>query len=245
MEDIKSLLNVMVQDTLKPEDREYLETLQNDNNQKAIDVFMANKYYFLDRDFRIEALREELKKKYRNYYRTLIETENVAELLPTLKKIKEMEELQPDIKKSDIMFITLAPPENEINNDNFIKKTLEFCEFKYIKQYLFVIEQRFNGTPNEKYKKLGDGSHIHILFDKGNHKPSDIKRDIKRKFAGYTMIMDFSYRHRRDLLKTQGYMVGLKKDHDKQLKQQQDSIWRKKEGYRNYYGTLWNDLNDS
>lgn len=235
MEDIKALLNVMVSESLTPEERDYIRNIDDD----AKDIFMKNKYYFLDRDFRINALKEVLKKKYINYYNTLIDTENVEELLPTLKKIKELENSQPDIKKSNIMFITLAPPKNEINVDNFVKKTLEFCEFKYINQYVFVVEQRYNGEPNDNYKELGDGAHIHILIDKGSHKPSDVKRDIKRKFAGYTMVMDFSFRHPRDIIKTQTYMVGLKKDSDKQIKQEQDSIWRKQVGIRNYYGTLW------
>lgn len=238
MEDIRNLLDALVRDSLTPEETNYLQMF--DGGPKAMDEFMQNKYYELDKEFRLNALKEVLKRKYINYYKTLIETENVEELLPTLKKIKELENMQPDIKKSNIMFITLAPAENEIYYDNFIKKTLEFCEFKYIQNYVFVIEQRFNGVPNEKYKSLGDGMHIHILFDKGNHKPSDVKRDIKRKFAGYQIIMDFSYRHPRDIIKTQTYMVGLKKDKDKQVKQEQDSIWRKKVGVRDYYGNLWN-----
>lgn len=241
MEDIKALLNVMVTEGLKPEEMDYIETLNKVGNTKDLDIFYQNKYYFLDREFRINALKEVLKRKYINYYKTLIETENVEELLPTLKKIKELEDVTPDIKKSNIMFITLAPPENEISIDNFIRKTLEFCEFKYVKQYVFVIEQRFNGEPNEKYKKLGDGAHIHILLDKGNHKPSDIKRDIKRKFAGYEMMMDFSYRHTRDIMKTQNYMIGDKKDKDKQLKQIQDRIFREKNNVKNYWGQLWSD----
>lgn len=239
MEDIKNLLNVMVNDSLTPEEHNYVH--MSEDNQQAINEFMQNKYYDLDKEFRLNALKEVLKRKYINYYKTLIETENVEELLPTLRKIKELEDKQPDIKKSNIMFITLAPAENEIYYDNFIKKTIEFCEFKYIQNYVFVIEQRFNGVPNEKYKSLGDGMHIHILLDKGSHKPSDVKRDIKRKFAGYQIIMDFSYRHPRDIIKTQIYMTGLKKDKDKQIKQTYDGEWRKKVGVRDYYGNLWND----
>lgn len=241
MEDIKALLNVMVREGLKPEEMDYIETLTKAGNNVDLEIFYQNKYYMLDREFRINALKEVLKRKYINYYKTLIDTENVEELLPTLKKIKELEDSTPDIKRSDIMFITLAPPENEISVDNFVKKTLEFCEFKYIKQYVFVIEQRFNGEPNDKYKKLGDGAHIHILVDKGNHKPSDLKRDIKRKFAGYEMIMDFSFRHRKDIIKTQNYMVGDKKDEDKRLKQIQDKLFREKNNIKNYWGLLWSD----
>lgn len=242
MEDIKALLNVMVRDGLDAAEQSYLDDLQNAKNTEAIDIFYKNKYYLLDRDFRITALKEVLKRKYMNYYRTLIDTENVEELLPTLRKIKDMEDVQPDIKKSPIMFITLAPPENEISIDNFIKKTLEFCEFKYIKQYLFVIEQRFNGVPNEKYSKLGDGMHIHILIDKGTHKLSDVKRDIKRKFAGYEMIMDFSFRNPKDIIKTQNYMLGDKKDDDKQLKQIQDKQFRIQKGLKDYWGTPYKVL---
>lgn len=239
MEEIKALLNVMVREGLTPEESNYLEILTKSNNANDIDIFFKNKYYMLDREFRLNALKEVLRRKYINYYQTLINTENVEELLPTLKKIKELEDATPDIKKSNIMFITLAPAENEILADNFIKKTMEFCEFKYIQKYLFVIEQRFNGEPNEKYKKLGDGMHIHILIDKGSHKLSDIKRDIKRKFAGYEIMMDFSFRHPKDILKTQNYMVGDKKDADKQVKQIQDRIYREEKNLKSYWGSLW------
>lgn len=238
MEDIKFLLDVMVNETLTKEDIDTLQSYKDFNMPlEATEVFLNNKRYELDKKFRVEALRDVLKKKYYNYYKTLIETEDVGELLPTLKKIKEMEDKEPEIKKSNIMFITLAPAENEISVDNFVKKTIEFCEFKYVKQYVFVIEQRFNGVPNDKYKKLGEGMHIHILWDKGEHKLSDIKRDFKRKFAGYEINTDFSFRHQRDLFKTQNYMLGEKKDTDKQIKQQQDSIWREKSGLKEFWGT--------
>lgn len=230
----------MVIEDFTPEDRFYLDSLRATKDTGDIDIYMKIKYDEFDKKLRATALRDILRRKYTNYYQTLLDTtENVETLLPTLKKIREMEDTNPDIKNSPIMFITLAPAKGDITIDNFIKKTMEFCNFRYIKQSLFVIEQRFNGIPNKENKELGDGMHIHILIDKGKHKPSDVKRDIKRKFGSYTMNYDFSYRHRKDLYKTQGYMIGLKKDDDKQEKQKLDVIFREKHGLKMWYGTQW------
>lgn len=240
MEEIKSLLNVLVMDIMTPGDTHLIETYKNDQSQ--LDIIYRKKYEDLDKDLRVSALREVLKKKYINYYRTLIETENVEELLPTLKKIKEMENASEEsVKNSDYLFITLAPPENEISIDNMIKKLTEICKFKYITQSLFVIEQRYNGVPNEKYQKPGDGLHYHLLINKHKHKLSDIKRDFKRKFGTYQINMDYKFIKDVDLSKCQNYMVGKKKDLDKQLKQEQDAIFRQKNGLKEYYGELFID----
>lgn len=238
MEEIKHLLNIVVEDSLTPAERGFIE--DNKHDSKAVEDMMKVKYYHLDKELRVNALKEVLKKKYINYYKTLIETENVEELLPTLKKIKEMENASEEsVKNSDYLFITFAPPENEISIDNMIKKLTELCKFKYITQSLFVIEQRYNGIPNEKYAKPGDGLHYHLLINKGKHKLSDVKRDIKRKFGTYQINMDYKFIKDVDLLKVQTYMIGKKKDVDKQQKQEQDAIFRKKNGLKDYYGELF------
>ena len=193
----------------------------------------------LDKEMRISALKTVLRKKYIQYYNQLIETEAAEELFPTLKKIKELRDNQDAITNSDILFITISPAEGELKPLNFIKLLERYCSLKWVKQYIFVLEQRFNGIENEKYKKLGDGLHAHILLDRSKYKMSHVKRDFARVFGTYTVNVDWSFRHVRDILKTQGYLIDLKNDEDKQLKQNHDVKFREQEGVKNFYGNLW------
>jgi len=237
MEDIKFVLKQMVEVKLEAHDLSYLERIRD--KPEMVEVFYKNKMFELDKNLRVDALNHVLKNKYIQYYNQLIETETVEDLLPTLKKIKEQRDNQDVITNSDILFITISPAEGELKPLNFIKLLERFCSFKWIKQYVYVLEQRFNGTENEKYKKLGDGLHAHILLDRNKHKLSHVKRDFARVFGTYTINVDWSFRHVRDILKTQDYIIALKKDEDKQLKQLQDVKFREQEGVKKFYGNLW------
>lgn len=237
MDDIKFVLTQLVESKFTAEDTNYLAFIKD--RPVDIDIFYKNKMAQLDVAFRTEALSHVLRNKYISYYNQLIETETVEELLPTLKKIKEQRDDVDNITNSDILFITIAPAEGELNPLNFLKLLTRFCSFKWIKQYIFVLEQRFNGIENEKYKKLGDGLHAHILLDKNKHKLSHVKRDFARVFGTYTVNVDWSFRHVRDILKTQGYMISLKKDEDKQVKQGQDEKFRDQVGLKKFYGNIW------
>jgi len=237
MEDIKFVLKQMVEVKLEAHDLSYLERIRD--KPEMVEVFYKNKMFELDKNLRVDALNHVLKNKYIQYYNQLIETETVEDLLPTLKKIKEQRDNQDVITNSDILFITISPAEGELKPLNFIKLLERFCSFKWIKQYVYVLEQRFNGIENEKYKKLGDGLHAHILLDRNKHKLSHVKRDFARVFGTYTINVDWSFRHVRDILKTQDYIIALKKDEDKQLKQLQDVKFREQEGVKKFYGNLW------
>jgi len=237
MEDIKFVLKQMVEVKLEAHDLSYLERIRD--KPEMVEVFYKNKMFELDKNLRVDALNHVLKNKYIQYYNQLIETETVEDLLPTLKKIKEQRDNQDVITNSDILFITISPAEGELKPLNFIKLLERFCSFKWVKQYVYVLEQRFNGIENEKYKKLGDGLHAHILLDRNKHKLSHVKRDFARVFGTYTINVDWSFRHVRDILKTQDYIIALKKDEDKQLKQLQDVKFREQEGVKKFYGNLW------
>jgi len=237
MEDIKFVLRQMVEVKLEAHDLSYLERIRD--KPEMMEVFYKNKMFELDKNLRVDALNHVLKNKYIQYYNQLIETETVEDLLPTLKKIKEQRDSQDVITNSDILFITISPAEGELKPLNFIKLLERFCSFKWVKQYVYVLEQRFNGIENEKYKKLGDGLHAHILLDRNKHKLSHVKRDFARVFGTYTINVDWSFRHVRDILKTQDYIIALKKDEDKQLKQLQDVKFREQEGVKKFYGNLW------
>jgi len=237
MEDVKFVLSQMVEANLQAHDRDYLKFIET--QPENVEIFYKNKMNELDLKLRVEALSQVLKNKYIQYYNTLIETESVEELLPTLKKIKEQQDSQDFITKSEYMFITLSPAEGEINPHNFIKLITHFCSLKWVNQYVYVLEQRFNGVPNEKYSKLGGGLHAHILLNRGNYKENWVKRDYKRVFNGHTININIQYRRPAHVMRTQGYMVLTKKDDDKQVKQEQDRIYREQIGICRYYGELF------
>lgn len=237
MNDVKFVLSQMVDASLQAHDRDYLRFIEN--QPENVEIFYKNKMNELDLKLRVEALSHVLKNKYIQYYNTLIETESVEELLPTLKKIKEQQDAQDFITKSEYMFITASPAEGELHPHNFIKLLQRFCDLKFVNQYVFVLEQRFNGTPNEKCPKLGSGLHAHILLNRGNYKESWVKRDWKRVFNGHTINFNLQYRRPAHVMRTQGYMVLTKKDDDKQVKQEQDRIYREQIGIQRYYGELF------
>lgn len=243
MDDLKFVLKQLVDTKLTAADTDYLNFVRTkDDAEVLMDTFYKNKMFEIDKNLRVEALTHVLKNRYINYYNTLIETEAVEELLPTLKKIKEQQDNQDNITNSDIMFLTLSPAAGEMTPLNFVKLLDRFTRLGFIKQYVYVIEQRYNGIPNEKYKNLGDGMHAHILLDKGTYKLSHIKRDCRRVFQGFVINYDFGFRRRRDILKTQGYIVGKKKDVDKQKKQEHDALYREREGLKKFYGNLWESI---
>jgi len=237
MEDIKFLLKMSVEQKFKPEDTHYLSMVEG--KPELVDIFYKNKMGELDRQLRCDALQQVLKNKYIQYYNTLIETENVEELLPTLKKIKELRDKEDHLTNSDYLFITISPAEGEIKPLALLKLLDRFCKLKWVHQFVYVLEQRFNGIPNDKYKNIGDGLHAHILLNRNKYKMSHLKRDYARVFGCYTINTDFGFRHFKDIMKTQKYIIGLKDDEDKQIKQRYDAEFRQKEGIKNYYGSLW------
>lgn len=238
MTELKVLLDGIILNELTNAEQNYYENI----NETDKEIFMNNKRHFLDKKFKIEALKKVVMKHYEYYTKSLLEAENAEELLPTLKKIKELKE-QENLKldeciKSQYVFITISPVKT-VSYLELLKYCSNFCNKKFIKSYLYVLEQRFDGEPNDKYKELGQGLHAHLLIDKGDYKPSHLKRDLERIFNNIECNKDISYRWERDLLKTQEYIIGDKNDNSKRLKQIQDRIWRQNNNIKPYYGELY------
>lgn len=150
MTEIKGLLDILVQDTLTPEETDYINSIKNGTfgNQTDIDILFQKKFYLLDRQFRMDALKKVLSRKYENYMNYLLENEDVAELLPTLQKIKEQEDKTDECVKSKYLFITLSP--KSIGVYDFIKYIDRVVKFSWVKQYVYVLEQRYDGTDGKK-----------------------------------------------------------------------------------------------
>lgn len=172
------------------------------------------------------------------FYDSQIDAGAFDEIMPIFKEIRKMEEAKDDVKKSNFYFITIAPADLYMNPFELMKLADKFCKLCFIKNSFYVVEQRFDGEPNEKYKKVGDGIHLHILCDKGDYRFSHTRRDLTR-ICGKDYNIKIDMIREKDLPNLKNYMLGDKKDESKQLKQIQDKIFREKEGLRDYYGDIW------
>lgn len=239
MDQIKTILNIMVKEMETPADNVLMDSIRRmdiSEESKSLRIqreVYDKKYYDLDKQLRINALREVLHRKYVNYYNRLIDTESVEDLLPTLKLIKEQEEANENVKHSRFCFITFAP-NSTVSVFDLLKLIARVCEFNWVLKYVYVIEQRHDGTTDGKNPKLGDGMHAHLFIDKGSY--THMKRDIARVFKNMNCNTDYSFRHERDIRKTTEYILGDKKDEYKKIKQKYDKEFRELLGIRDYYG---------
>lgn len=197
--------------------------------------------YRADMMIRAEALKKVLLQKYVNYYSRLIDSGEYDDLLPVIKKIHQEEEKDDDCKKSDYCFITFSPRELKMKPLEFIRLMERICKLSFIKKYLYVVEQRYNGIPNENYKEIGDGIHTHLLIEKGDYRLSHLKRDCARVFKNVICNIDYKNIKKIDLMKVQGYMIDLKKEEYKQEKQLYDKEFRKLHDLRDYYGDKFDE----
>lgn len=235
VEQVNRLLTKIGEMTLSKHEREMNDELPKESRD------LANQFRG-DMAIRQKALEKVLMNKYMKYYESLLDSGELDEYLPIMKKIHEKEEQEDDVKKSEYMFITFSPQELNMKPLELIKYMERIVKFTFIKQYIYVIEQRYSGEPDEKYQKLGSGIHTHLLINKGDYRFSHTKRDVKRVFKNINCNIDFKNIKCQDLLKVQGYMVGDKKEEFKRVKQEQDRIWRLQEDIKGYYGELFHEI---
>lgn len=265
MEDIQKVIDLLGTDYLSDVEQEMINSFRNNIGKEYYDAEDKKTYLYTESQFendkkirektaflkqvekiKKDALLKVIQNKYTKYYSDIIdyaEPEQLAKILPDLASLKEKQEEMEDLKTGKIMFITFAP-QKSVDVYELIKYLEQLTKFKFIKKYLYVLEQRFDGEPNEKYKKEGDGMHAHLLIDKDTYKTSHVKRDVRRVFKNMVCNIDYAFRSERDIGKTQKYMIGDKKDPSKQIKQKYDRVWRQAMGLKNFYGDLFQDMDE-
>lgn len=249
MEDVKGLLEKMVLAQLSKDESAFFMNLYDECQRTGDDTlyraWLQPRVVLLESKYKMDALDKVLQKKYYSYYCNVIDEMTSEDMqnagLPLMSSMKLKEEKKEEIKNSDYVFLTIAP---ELSAGAFecIKCMEKLVKLKFIIHYLYVLEQRFNGEPTEKYKVIGDGLHMHILLKKTDYKRAHIIRDTKRVFGTINVNIDFKFIKDCDIPKVQNYMIGDKADESKQVKQHYDRIWREKIGIKPYYGELFNDL---
>lgn len=231
MDDIQELLRKM---TLEMLDKRDIETLRDIGGDDEVEKYIKNHMFKIENEFKVNAIKQVLQRKYYNYYAKIIEEDDkceheIYETLKTLKKIKTTEEI---IKNSNYVFITICPKQDDYLQ--LAKIIDKFIKLKFVKKYLYVFEQRYDGENNDK--QLGDGLHAHLLIDKGDYKPSHVRRDLTRICGELIVNIDIKMIKPSDLPKTENYLIGCKNDENKRKKQEQDKIWRQIMKMRDYYG---------
>lgn len=243
---VKELIKALVVESLTPEEKHQLDMIQSgqlDGNISQMEQeFYDVKYYKFDRELRKASLKRVIERRLDSYYTNKIyNSDDIGDLLPIFKEIRQDEERDDVVKHSRFCFITYSPPTSTLDVFEFIRLIDKFAKFTFVKNYMYVVEQRYDGVPNEKYKKPGDGLHVHLLIDKGDYKQSHVKRDNDRVFKNHVMNIDIKLIRESDLIKVSKYMLGDKKDDSKKIKQIQDKVFREQFGLKEYYGNNFMD----
>jgi len=175
------------------------------------------------------------------FYDNQIDAGAFDEIMPIFKEIRKIEEAEDNVKKSNFYFITLCPADLYMNPFELMKIADDFIKLSFIKNAFYVVEQRYGGQETEKYKKVGDGIHIHILCDKGDYRFSHARREFVSTFNKYCDTsnigcFNFASVKEEDLRKRQTYITGKKADETKHKKQEMDIPFRDRYGIRSYYG---------
>jgi len=214
-------------DMFNPEQKvEYLQKIRND----------------IEDEFKVKAFSECILNKYRAHYNKLIDEGNADECMPLMKVINQ-EKAKADESKSDFCFITVNPAPGVPLSD-FRKAVEKSVKKTFIKKSLYVLEQR-----GETMEELGKGFHTHILIDKGDFRPSHLRREFARTFSkvcdtSNPHCFNVNYCKIEDLPKRQKYMLGVKSDPKKHQKQRIDRPFRRKFAIKDYEGELfapWDD----
>lgn len=194
----------------------------------------------IDEEMQAKAFKEVLMSKYKSYYSKLLDDED-EDILPLIKQMnierREKEEAAP---KTDYSFITVNP-RPDVPLSEFRKIVEKSSNKSFIKQSLYVIEQR-----GENMDELGKGFHMHMLINKGDYRPSHLQREFARTFKNVCDVETWQCFNIKpckesDLRNRQRYMLGLKKDPTKHVKQKYDVIYRDKYAIKSYYGEKFVD----
>nr|QNG41019.1 hypothetical protein [Pygoscelis antarcticus]QNG41021.1 hypothetical protein [Pygoscelis antarcticus]QNG41025.1 hypothetical protein [Pygoscelis antarcticus]QNG41027.1 hypothetical protein [Pygoscelis antarcticus]QNG41029.1 hypothetical protein [Pygoscelis antarcticus] len=133
------------------------------------------------------------------------------------------------------IFVTVNPPPSLLLDD-FIKIINKMLNKRWIKGYIYVLEQR-----GENDEELGKGFHTHILLDiQEGIKKSEIDREIKNTWKKILdqdnyHILNIKYINNDEQLRKQSYMLSYKKEEIKHKKQEYDIIWRNRNNLNKYY----------
>jgi len=212
-------------------------------NADQKELYMTNLKREIDDELRAKALQECILNRYRAHYSKLLDDGDGDEVLPLMKEINEIKKKNDEETiKSDYCFITLSPdPKKNTPLGEFRKAVEKASKKSFIKKSLYVIEQRSSTEDN-----MGTGFHAHMLINKGDYRMSHMRREFARTFKDIIDTenygaFNFKLCKKSDLGNRQNYMLGDKKDPEKQKKQIIDRLWREKLFITPFYGEVFDE----
>jgi len=199
-----------------------------------VDTIVQQKIRLLDIQFKRRAMERVVSQYYYNHFNKLIMEENVEEILPLFKQIKQ--DINDVKDNTNFIFLNVNPAPNHslLSFQQLIEKSLKK---KWIKSFLYVLEQR-----GENEKEAGKGFHTHIIIEKDETK--QYTQCIKELARSFSKVCDTTNYHlfngtkikNEDIEKRRNYILGRKADETKWLKQDMDIIWRQEYFLKSYYG---------
>lgn len=137
--------------------------------------------------------------------------------------------------KSTHCFVTVnTKPDTPLAD--LMRKVEKALKKKWITDWMYCFEQR--GTID---KDMGKGIHVHILINRGTE-PAKLKKEMRNTFkdlvgnADCPNHINFGWRTTpSDVIKTQNYIKGIKKDTAKDAKHDADVQWRADNNLQPYY----------
>lgn len=201
-----------------------------------IETIVAQKIRLLDLVFKRKAMERVVSQYYYNHFNKLIMEEDIEEILPLFREIKR--DINNSQDNSNYIFLNVNPSPNIslLYFQQVIEKSLKK---KFIKSYLYVLEQR-----GENEEEAGKGFHTHMIIEKEETK--QYTQAIKEFARSFSKVCDTTNFHlfngskikENDISKRRNYILGKKSDENKHLKQQMDIIWRNNNYLKPYYGNI-------
>lgn len=138
-------------------------------------------------------------------------------------------------------FITINPDVKKVNLETFRKKMDKLVNRNIFKGVKFVYEQR-----GQNHEDRGKGFHCHIIARRNlDYKPNKVSSLIKNSCKGLCNVendalLNIKWLHMDYVDDKIDYIEGTKIDEGKDVKQEQDVIWRKETNIDKVYnlGTL-------
>ena len=185
---------------------------------------------------KMEGLKKALTNTYTRYYSSLIREGHFDKIVPEFKFLRDQQLTKTsDVKTSEYIFITLSPDpklcplfSNWFDVFSGAKKSL--VNKKWMTDILYCYEQR-RTNELDLYR-----FYSYLIVKRNGKKMFDIRKEFKSTLKAYIdnpSILNFkNIKDDTDLQRMVTYMIGLKKDHDRQ---DFDKIFRKKYGIEPYY----------
>lgn len=200
-------------------------------NKQSEDRFLRELHHKIS----LESLKKVVGKRYEEYWEHKLQSDKgLQEIFTILKKLDLVKEEKDKEKDTDYIFITINPYDH-IDIYQFIKVVQKLITKKWIKEYLYTIEQR-----GEVIETAGFRPHCHMILYRKGKNYSEIVREFRSSLKKIcntenSHILNFEVVKVGTIDRVINYALGNKKDEYKHVKVEMDKIFREKIGIKEFY----------